>query len=520
MRWFKTLFILTWLSSPSTSAFSDWKADLNQLLIVDAESAQAALIQKIVAADPDWQDIAAYLQNLSFPDIPMRGTTLLNSTICLDGVQRPWVLYIPPGYKPAQPSPLLVILHGAVSRETISENPQEDANRDAFLQLARDLDAFAVFPSGQAGATWWDRVGMENIRNLVRTVKRQYNIDDDRVAMAGFSDGASAAFLHAMVDPTDYAAFVALNGHMGVGSRDGGLATYAPNMMNTPIYAVTTDRDELYPSEKMRSIITMARKAGGDLFYRELEGAHDLDYAGTELHRIARFLERHPRDPFPHQLVWETASKQFGQCRWFAIDTVTSDAAAGWHIDHNAILVDDRITIGFMPADWESDGVKVGKVAEKSFAEKAGLLADDIVIKGNQKPIRSMDDLNAFKTGLRRGDAVELTVLRNGQKVILKGNLPEASSSYLFKRDVSSSMARVSLAANRVQVETSRVGAFRLLVHPDMIRPEINLLISVNGRTVYDRKVRPDLTFLLRNFLENRDRRLIYIAEVKIDLPE
>ncbi len=80
--------------------------------------------------------------------------------------------------------------------------------------------------------------------------------------LGGFSDGASAAFLYGMVAPNDYAAFVALNGHMGVGSLDGNLPTYAPNLANTPVYAVTTFDDPLYPARVMRRTIEMAREAG------------------------------------------------------------------------------------------------------------------------------------------------------------------------------------------------------------------------------------------------------------------
>lgn len=40
-----------------------------------------------------------------------------------------------------------------------------------------------LFPSEQESATRWDEVGMTNTRKLVRTVKREFNMDDDRVWM-------------------------------------------------------------------------------------------------------------------------------------------------------------------------------------------------------------------------------------------------------------------------------------------------------------------------------------------------
>ena len=69
-----------------------------------------------------------------------------------------------------------------------------------------------------------------------------------------------------------------------------------------------------------------------------------------------------------------------------------------------------------------------------------------------------------------------------------------------------------------MDIETSRVGALRVLVHPDLIRLEENLVVRVNGDTLFNGRVEPDLEFLLGNFLENRDRRLLYVAEVKLTL--
>ena len=134
-----------------------------------------------------------------------------------------------------------------------------------------------MFPMGQAGATWWNEVGMTNISALVRRVKSGFNIDDDQVYLGGFSDGGSAGFLFAMTLPTDFAAFMALNGHMGVGSEDGGLPTYATNLFNSPIFATTTDRDQLYPTSMMERSIAMAEKAGAKIHYKRMKGEHSFD---------------------------------------------------------------------------------------------------------------------------------------------------------------------------------------------------------------------------------------------------
>jgi pimeloyl-ACP methyl ester carboxylesterase len=498
-------------------ARAGWRDDLDKLITTQSRLEQDKLTKSIVKASPNWWEVTSYIRSLKFPGVETG--LALKYTTCIDGKRRPYVVYVPSTYSPSEPTPLMVILHGGVSSTALAEDPEGYAREHEFTKLAEKEGWLLLFPFGQYGATWWDQVGMANIHNLVRTVKREYNVDDDRVWMEGFSDGGSAAFLHAMLAPTDYAAFVALNGHMGVGSIGGDLPLYAPNFFNTPVYAVTTDRDRLYPSGMMRRSIEMAQRAGGKIFYREHEGGHRFSaYADRELPLIATFLDRHRRDPFPAEIIWETALPKFGLCRWFAIDEVGSGEPARWHTDHNVVLIDSTVIIGFVHDDsYEGKGVKVDRVVEQeTLARRVGLQPGDVIVKGNTTDIGSIDDLDSFKTGLKRGDTVELVVEREGQRLKLRGTIPEPESYYVFKREKPSAMARVRASANRIDIETSRVGAFRILVHPDMFRLEQNLIIRVNGEVVYDKPVKPDIEFLLRNFLENRDRKLLYVAEVRI----
>jgi len=508
------IFLLFFATSIGTS---EWRTDLDSLLQSGKGPVRDALLAEILSASPDWRQVASHIESLRFAD--MQKGIVLRTAACDDGVERPWVLFVPANYEPSVPTPLLVILHGGVSRKDLIEDPESWVENNPFTAFAEENDWLALYPLGQEGATWWDEVGMQNIRNLVRQVKTHYNVDDDRVWMAGFSDGGSAAFLHAMVAPTDYAAFVALNGHLGVGSLDGGLMTYAPNFLNTPLYAVTTDRDRLYPSHKMRPLIDMARAAGADILYREHEGEHEFSYADEEFPLIARFLERHARDPLPTKIVWETGEARFGECRWFAIDRVTTVTPAQWHIDYNVAFVDDAVVIGFFADDsFEGPGVKVGKIFEGTAAENCGMEPGDIIVGGGRKRIKTMEDLDDFKGDLERGEAIELAVMREDEEIVLKGRIPEPENYYVFKREKPSGLARVSLSANCVDIETSRVGAFRVLVHPDLIQLEQNLVVRVNGDTLFSERVKPDLAFLLENFLENRDRRLLYVAEVSLAL--
>jgi hypothetical protein len=58
---------------------------------------------------------------------------------------------------------------------------------------------------------------------------------------------------------------------------------------------------------------------------------------------------------------------------------------------------------------------------------------------------------------------------------------------------------------------------FRLFLHPDLINFDEPVTVTVNGCTLFDAKVTPDIGFLMRNFLEHRDFGRIFVAELVLD---
>lgn len=501
---------------PAYSA--DWKQEVEALLVSAETGSREAMLASILGAGPDPMALRLYLLSRERPEVIDRGELYQRDFICSDGKNRPCVFHVPADYDRQKPTPLLVVLHGGVSRVELREKPLEWAKKSPFYQLAREKGWFVLFPMGQAGCTWWDETGMSMINGEIVRMKQDFNIDDDRVWMAGFSDGASAGFLHAMVKPSSLAAVVALNGHMGVGSLDGKLATYAGNMINTPVYAVTTASDSLYPTEKMAPTVEMAQDAWADIFYRVRPGTHDFDYSADELPRIGRFLERHPRNPMRPRIDWESGDFRFGRCHWFVIDSLKIAEPENWHRDANCILTDDRVSIGFMPgpAGTGETGVGVTSVVDDTFAARAGVLAGDVIIGLAGQPVVDGDGLEAIKATLRRGEKVSLQVRRGSEEVMLEAKLPPTQNYLLFKREVPSCRVRVSVAANRVNIRGSRLGECRIRVHPDMFRLEDPIRVVLNGWTVFEGQVKADPEYILRTYLAERDGAALPVAEIPV----
>mgnify|MGYP001557543256 CR=1 FL=1 len=491
--------------------FGQWTGDLQQLLKTDSVDEQRNLIEKLSSAQPPIGELLTELSKAPLND--EKESHELLSIECKDGVKRPYCLYVPAPEKRTTERPLFVYLHGGVTRSEIIKEPLKYAQRAPFLPLAKKLGWFHLVPFGQKGAAWWEQVGMANVLSQIAKLKAKYSIDDDRVYLGGFSDGGSAAFCFAMTKPSTFAAFVALNGHMGVGSLDGDLSTFVGNMKQTPIYAVTTDKDQLYPTTKMLPTIRLAQLADAQITYRTLSGTHTFDYSDKEIPRIANFLKRSIRNPFSGAVDWETATKDFGRCHWIQILALNpGEKKAHWHQEANLVLKSEQITIGFHEdGDFKGDGDKVKSLAKgDTVARQIGLKEGDIIVRGGQMKITNGDDLAKYKKSLKRGSPIALLVKRGEELIKLRGTIPPPEYYYLFKRIRPSARVRAHLLGNQLEIEASRAAKMRLFLCKELIEPGSEVEIIVNGKRVAKSVATVDYAYLLKDFLQRRDRKNVH----------
>ncbi|WP_369048852.1 trypsin-like peptidase domain-containing protein [Tenacibaculum sp. UWU-22] len=68
-------------------------------------------------------------------------------------------------------------------------------------------------------------------------------------------------------------------------------------------------------------------------------------------------------------------------------------------------------------SDATIDGVKISSVSEGAAADKAGLKANDIIVKVNDVPITQFSDLKGQLTAKRPGEQMALTITRDGKEI-------------------------------------------------------------------------------------------------------
>ncbi|MDI6840414.1 MAG: dienelactone hydrolase family protein [bacterium] len=510
------LFIFT-IIVPFQSGAVNLSESLDKLLRTTNTKEQEQIINQILKEKPSVDSLIALLQNIKFKKLDKIGI-ITNENLCIDGIKRPFCWYVPSTYDPSKKTPLLIYLHGGISRPDIIEKPEEYVQNSPFIKIADKYNYILLFPLGQFGATWWDSVGVSNVLQQIRITKQNFNIDDNRVFLTGFSDGGSGSFLFAMCYPTDFAAFLPLNGHPGVGSW-GGLQTYFINLFNCPLYVISTEKDELYPAKKITPIIELAQSAGANILYRiYADIGHSFDYVDKELPLMVKFMETHPRS-LSSIIKWESAYPGMG-CMWLSIDSIIAEGHADWYKDYNMELIDDRVMFGFMPDDkYNGPGVRIGKVVgDSTLCAILGIQEGDVLIKLGENPVNNLDDINKYKEDKKCGDWAEMTILRQGQELKLKGQFPGPTKYNLFRRGQPSARLEAYFCGNKFSIKASQVGAFTIYILPDMVQLDQNVVLEVNGRKIFDGQISASPEFLLHNFLKNRDRALIYVNKLFINL--
>lgn len=175
------------------------------------------------------------------------------------------LLYVPSGYRAERPAPLLVMLHGAGgnARQSVAL-VRDHADRLGFLVLA---------PKSRAAS--WDVISTRSfgpdvraLDSALREVFAAYRVDPERVAVGGFSDGASYALSLGLI-----------NGEL---FRD--ISAFAPGFMaperlhgKPRLFISHGTGDRVLPIDATsRRIVPQLKRAGYEVDYEEFAGGHEV----------------------------------------------------------------------------------------------------------------------------------------------------------------------------------------------------------------------------------------------------
>ena len=237
-----------------------------------------------------------------------------------NGLEFFYALNIPESYDPARKYQARIQLHGGVSRET------NGVRGDGTIGALAGAEQIYIIPYGWNDAPWWAGTQVENLRTILDTVKRTYNVDENRVAVAGVSDGGTGAYYIAMRDTTPYASFLPLNGFIMVLPSVGAGDLFPNNLRNKPFYIVNGGRDPLYPMRTVEPYVNHLRTHGVTLEYHpQITGVHNTAWWPDVVDSFEAFVFSHPRNPLPDKLTWQSSATRFdNRAEWLIIDKLAA----------------------------------------------------------------------------------------------------------------------------------------------------------------------------------------------------
>jgi len=316
-----------------TKAF--WLAGLAILPLAQAQSKVDTAFQKFWAADSPVMAVRAaedvVKSGVSFDEALRRlklGRTytpeidgvVQMSNRTSDGAEHNFAVTVPVGYDPSRRYQVRFQLHGGVG----GREDNKPRGNGQIGNMAGADGQFYVIPYAWNDAPWWSDDQALNLHAIVDTLKRKYNIDENRVVVSGVSDGGTGAYYIAMRDTTPYASFLPLNGYIMVlanGDIDDGL-NFPNNLRDKPLFVINGGKDRLYPISIVEPYTRHLMKNGVEIaYFPQPEGQHNTAWWPEIKDPFEKFVADHPRDPSPDKLTWEAADAAHNRAHWLVIDS-------------------------------------------------------------------------------------------------------------------------------------------------------------------------------------------------------
>lgn len=274
-----------------------------QLARADANS---PLPSAVCSDTAEWTAYAVRGRRLP-PEVP--GTTVRGMTTP-GHYGWPYIVHIPEDYRGDEPFPLLIFLSGDMGRSIHGVG----YSRETLPHLGYVV----VFPHAQN--FWWRQEPTAHAHALLTEVRRQLNIDPNRVYLAGSSNGGTGTVQFSAHWSDRLAASVSMMG-AGLRTADGAGPPLVVNLLQLPLLLLHGAEDKTIRAQADRELLEAIRQlnpqAPASLHVLPGRG-HDIIF-DTDEGLTQPFLQQHVRNPFPRTVVFQAADMRFPRRFWLEI---------------------------------------------------------------------------------------------------------------------------------------------------------------------------------------------------------
>ncbi|MGB4844209.1 MAG: dienelactone hydrolase family protein [Ferruginibacter sp.] len=174
----------------------------------------------------------------------------------LNGVKYDFRVIVPVR-APGEKRPMILALHGA-----------SGGNAEAYKATAcyvepglANLNAFIISPYGGNGL-WYESYFQQEISYLMYLAKKYWPIEQNKIAVTGYSNGGNGSWLFAETMHTTFSASIPMASSYNILNPDN-----SGRKINIPMYVIHGQNDELFPVAQTQAWVQASINAGSNITF-------------------------------------------------------------------------------------------------------------------------------------------------------------------------------------------------------------------------------------------------------------
>lgn len=205
----------------------------------------------------------------------------------VDNTIQPYRFYIPKNYDGKTKWPMIVALHGMGGDENSFFSGYDDG---AIRRMAEVRGYIVVCPKGRGPVSMYLASAERDVIDVIKEMKRDFSIDDDRVYLMGHSMGGYGTWSIAVNHPDMFAAIGPISG--------GGTPLSTPRLKaitRVPWIVVHGDNDPTVPVEESRKMVKAGKELGIEINYIEVPGGNHSNVVAPAFKDVFDWFDAHKR---------------------------------------------------------------------------------------------------------------------------------------------------------------------------------------------------------------------------------